>query len=539
MDAAHSGRLPAVISPFGPFDTLVRPVHELTVSGRSPEALAAADRLEHGLRALGDLRSIGFLLQCRMYALVTLGRQEEALAAGEELLRLHRAARSRPGEAKALADVAEVLIKLGRTDDGLYSLARALELLELVPASHPRYGSVVSSVGETARAAELYELADDAARIFVAHYPAGSDDRAAGLIQHAELLLEWGLRLDHLGEATDAAIRYERARQILEDWVDADDAPGAGGDAPRAQALLALALAKTAALPRARRLAAALVGPARARGQFHEARLAHLAYGATLRATGEFAAARREFRAAAELASPAWQGSQHLIFEFELALLAIAECPDTAGRELLAALRGQARRLWALRSERLSTMRQNRRRVELEAERARAQEAASRDALTGLGNRRGFDQQLAAIDRQAEAPAPQRPAPMVLLLIDVDRFKDINDGYSHGVGDRVLREVADVLRGVCRQGDVAVRFGGDEFAAFLRTDLGTAARIAERFRRAVLGHGWDALAPGLRVTLSVGAAQLDDAMTGRQLFDAADRQLYAAKRAGRNRVATD
>jgi diguanylate cyclase (GGDEF)-like protein len=122
-------------------------------------------------------------------------------------------------------------------------------------------------------------------------------------------------------------------------------------------------------------------------------------------------------------------------------------------------------------------------------------------------------------------------------LIDVDKFKDINDRYSHGIGDRVLAQVADLIRAHCRQLDVPVRFGGDEFAVFLHADLATTARIAERIRRSVGGHRWHDIAPALRVTVSMGAASLPEGMAARQLFDAADRQLYAAKHRGRDQVA--
>jgi diguanylate cyclase len=125
----------------------------------------------------------------------------------------------------------------------------------------------------------------------------------------------------------------------------------------------------------------------------------------------------------------------------------------------------------------------------------------------------------------------------VLMLVDVDKFKGINDRYSHGVGDRVLREVAAVLRAHCRQDDVAIRFGGDEFALFLRCDLATAARVGERIRQVIAGRDWSDLGLGLRVTLSIGVAALADGMDGRDLFDYADRQLYAAKRRGRDQLA--
>jgi diguanylate cyclase len=271
----------------------------------------------------------------------------------------------------------------------------------------------------------------------------------------------------------------------------------------------------------------ALIGPTRARDLRHEARLAHLACGIALRGRGEHAAARRELTAAVELSADGCTASQRLIFQYELALLGIAEHPVVAG-DVRAALRSQATYLWNIRTERLAMLRQARRRVELEAERVAADEAAQQDALTGLGNRRRFDAQLAAADDGS---------PLVLLLVDVDRFKDINDRYSHGAGDRVLREVAAVLRSHCRPGDLAVRFGGDEFAVFLRGDLAAAARIGERIRRAVATYRWHDIAAGLRVTISMGAAPMRGGMDGAALFDAADVQLYAAKRGGRDQLA--
>jgi diguanylate cyclase (GGDEF)-like protein len=130
-----------------------------------------------------------------------------------------------------------------------------------------------------------------------------------------------------------------------------------------------------------------------------------------------------------------------------------------------------------------------------------------------------------------------RSDPLVLLLVDVDTFKDINDTYSHGVGDRVLVEIARLLQEHCRRDDVPVRFGGDEFAVFVAGDLSTAARIGERVRRTVATYPWHEIAVGMRVTLSMGAAELRAGMVARQLFDAADRQLYAAKHRGRDQLA--
>ncbi|KUL31258.1 GGDEF domain-containing protein [Actinoplanes awajinensis] len=88
----------------------------------------------------------------------------------------------------------------------------------------------------------------------------------------------------------------------------------------------------------------------------------------------------------------------------------------------------------------------------------------------------------------------------------MDHFKAINDRYSHGVGDRVPGEIAAVLRSHCRHDEVAIRFGGDEFAVFLAVGEEEARQIAERIRRVILARDWSTIMPGLTVTLSMGLA---------------------------------
>jgi diguanylate cyclase len=148
------------------------------------------------------------------------------------------------------------------------------------------------------------------------------------------------------------------------------------------------------------------------------------------------------------------------------------------------------------------------------------------DPLTGLANRRGLDRLLAAADR-----------PYAVLLLDVDHFKLVNDGFSHQVGDAVLRELGGLLRQVCRPADVAARYGGEEFAVVLDAlDEPGAAVVAERIRATVERHDWTVVAAGLYVTVSVGVAAGRPDGDAAVVLDVADRRLYAAKRDGRNRV---
>jgi diguanylate cyclase (GGDEF)-like protein len=159
---------------------------------------------------------------------------------------------------------------------------------------------------------------------------------------------------------------------------------------------------------------------------------------------------------------------------------------------------------------------------------------AERDALTGLPNRRMLDERL----HEEFERALRHGTELSLVLLDVDDFKQINDRYGHQCGDEVLRAVAQVLAASVRSSDLAGRFGGEEFAVVLSgTGAPGAARVAEQIRSGLENLDVAAL-PGerVRVTASFGVSALSDARSVAQLVERADRRLYAAKRAGKNRV---
>ena len=172
--------------------------------------------------------------------------------------------------------------------------------------------------------------------------------------------------------------------------------------------------------------------------------------------------------------------------------------------------------------------------TQLRQREAELRRLSSTDHLTGLENRRGFLAQME--DLQASAQRNRRL--LAVLLIDIDRFKSINDTYGHAAGDEILREVSILIAQELRGQDRACRYGGEEFAVLLPdTSLGGAYSTAERIREIIEERefAWDDTV--IRTTTSVGVAQIDerDARYEDGLCRA-DEALYEAKNSGRNRV---
>ena len=161
------------------------------------------------------------------------------------------------------------------------------------------------------------------------------------------------------------------------------------------------------------------------------------------------------------------------------------------------------------------------------------QEKAYRDTLTQLPNRLAYDERA-----QLEFLRSRRShAPLTLAVLDLDCFKRINDSFGHKVGDKVLRHAAALCRRRTRATDLLARYGGEEFVAlFPDTALAPAAEVCEELRRQVEQATFQYQGQRVPVTVSIGVAELVAGESLEALFERADRALYAAKHAGRNRV---
>jgi diguanylate cyclase (GGDEF)-like protein len=158
---------------------------------------------------------------------------------------------------------------------------------------------------------------------------------------------------------------------------------------------------------------------------------------------------------------------------------------------------------------------------------------ATRDQLTGLFNRRFADGYIRG--RIDDYQRYRRS--FAIALVDLDHFKRVNDELSHGVGDAVLKRISEIFRDRCRETDMVARWGGEEFLfCFAEADAARAVQICEELRREVVVADWSGIAPGVRISLSAGVAEMEPGLGFGQLLHMADTKLYQAKDAGRNLV---
>jgi diguanylate cyclase (GGDEF)-like protein len=171
----------------------------------------------------------------------------------------------------------------------------------------------------------------------------------------------------------------------------------------------------------------------------------------------------------------------------------------------------------------------------LQEQQSQLEHLAREDALTGLANRRRFEERA----KEECLRAQRYHHPLSVLLADLDHFKSINDTYGHAFGDAVLKDIGQTLLRHCRTSDLCARHGGEEFAILLpETELIEAYKVAERLCTAVRSMVFPQPSGIMHVTVSFGAASINHerVQTLEELLEQADQALYTAKRNGRDRV---
>jgi diguanylate cyclase (GGDEF)-like protein len=176
-------------------------------------------------------------------------------------------------------------------------------------------------------------------------------------------------------------------------------------------------------------------------------------------------------------------------------------------------------------------------RQQAQAQRERAEQSeheASRDPLTGVGNRR-------MMERTFDAMLIQGRNSVAVIYADLDHFKSVNDRYSHAIGDEVIKAFANVLVSCCRQGDHVARIGGEEFVLLLdeNTESSGASSVCERVLNKMRVYPWADIAPGLSMTASLGLARAGEAPGRDAMLALADARMYRAKKNGRDCAVTE
>ena len=513
-------------------EALLARTRELEGQNHSRAALDIGREAQRCALELGRVDLVGKALLRQAFSHFNLSRQLDAVEAARASLPYLLEAGDAISEATALAVIALGLTGAGSLDEGAEALIGAtiavervegdsIDLvfaLDCVSDAHATLGAFDLAVPLIERAVRIAETAKDATRLMWAY--------------QARASLHWrygeSLSVSDPSESSAqlqiALASARRSGQVAEQLANPDMLALAELFEGLARVSLGDLDFGVAALESADRRGVGVDSP-------NETGLVALGLGRAFAERGHHELARRQL----DRAVASFEGASFLE-SLSRALHERARCAITAGDtasaiadlECLVDLRD--RQYIAQVQRRINTVE-----ARIELRRAEEQhvalvELANRDALTGLFNRRGFD--------AAAASLAISMVDYAVLEIDIDGFKQINDTYSHLVGDRVLKELAETLQSQARASDTVCRYAGDEFVLLLpKTALAHAIMLAERIRSSVLSAAWEHAGVPLAVSISIGVA------VGRgevdAVFGVADRNLYRAKALGRNRVVGD
>ena len=511
-------------SEFGPFDELSDVAHGYYVEGFSERAVDACRRWRRLTDAAADVLTSRYFLYIEAIALQELGRHRESVSVALDLLSSLGDDADPVWRAKSLAVVAESSARLGDHPCAMSALAEADWLMESIRPHTYGHLSASMAVALALRSSNLFEPADVLLRAI-----RWTDDPQLDLLVQQELALlsvYWAATLQLMGDRSGSINHFAqgagRALAMQRAALLADNPQMLA----RAEVIEAYAWLHVGDADLALRRALAAQDRFVARGELIETHLLHLVLGRAAADGNRFDEARSHLLTALADATTAGRDTWSAAAWEALADLDVAE----HGRHPAVGIwKGLARfalaRVWAEREGRFAALQDRHQVRQLTAEANRMGQVVLQDPLTGLGNRR----LLAAAVQSSKAP-------LAAVFVDVDDFKFLNDNFSHALGDQVLRALAEILRSQCRSGEVLVRYGGDEFVILMSGGTTAAEKVARRVHESVRGFPWATLAAGLAVTVSIGVGATTQDKTNP--LAAADSALLAAKRAGRDQVAT-
>jgi len=527
---------------------LLDAARKLSAIGTASRALELAGEALGVARRSGDQAQLAEAAEVAATAHLAASAYPEALALYLEALALWRNLAVRSGQVQCLNGIALVDMQIGDYGRSLGRLEEALALIQgrAEPAAeamlYSGLGKVYMRLGELSRGREFHELALSRRRELGDNAGIAASLNSLGVVR---------LRAGEQRKAVDndaASADFELAKALFE---EAEALAAKAGDL-HLQALalgnIGSAVAFAGDLDRAMPLFRRQLDAVRTMHDRQNEALCLTNIGEALRLGGSYDEAVESLTQALAIGEELQSKARIMRAHLEL-----SHCREALG-DMGAALDHfkQYHRLeQALRSEEAEEKARNLvvqmavSKVRDEAETYRAErdqlaaanveliEAVHVDVLTGLANRRYLDLHLPKLFDQMRA----EDRGLGIALADIDHFKGINDRYSHTLGDEVLRTVGKILRAACRPSDMAVRYGGEEFVLMLPdTRLAHARAACQRLRAAVAGYPWAEIHPGLKVTVSIGVTDDQDQASAAEMLANADRQLYEAKRAGRNCV---
>ncbi len=511
---------------------------DLAQSGEAREAIAIVDAALQDAAASGREDLLPRLHYIRGVAHHSLGEHHLAVGDCERLLRIAEERQDLGWSANARALRAAQYVLLGDPDEGIRDLVAAqvdLDLADDIELYVRNWAHTGLAIGFDRL--RLYELARP-------HYLAAREigDAVAqtqpesATIDHlnlAEMHLRWGLEAERsegepaLLHHAETALGHARDAQM---WAKTLTNPRWAMTADLfTGAALALLGEPVEAVALLRPAIDATLGYA----QPAEATLGLVMLSRALESLDRRDDAERAARYAEELmpANPDWP--LLVAVQERLARLAATASPEPGTLLALRYADTLAREVWAQRRRTLRAAEAQLAVEAMRAEHAEARRASTEDPLTGVSNRRFLDERLTRLAETSVAS----PHPISAIMLDVDRFKSINDTLGHATGDDVLRAVTRVLVDHARATDVVARYGGDEFILLL-TDTGAeeAAQVAQRLLTALRETNWAAMTRGEPVTVSIGTATRPNLHGGAELIQLADDAMYVAKRGGGNQV---